>query len=367
MRELVRRIGQRVLVGFAGKTASPDAKSLIRDYGAGHVILLPRNVDRPEQVADLVRELQAVARDAGHELPLLVWVDQEGGRVAALGDPWTAWPSPRAVGRTGSEDVARRMGAAVAGELRACGIRANLAPVLDLDTNPANPVVGDRAFGGDPALAGRLGAALVEGLQGGGVAACAKHFPGHGDTDVDPRVDLPAVDHPRSRLEDRELRPFRQAIEAGVAGVMTAHVLFREIDDRLPATLSPRLVEDLLRGEMAYPGVVVADDLEMGAVAGRWKPGPAAVLAARAGCDVFPVCSTPDAQVAAIEALVRAVESEEIAWSALDDPAERIRRLKERFLLPWRDPDPRQARLAVGEGRHRALVEQIGAASGLPA
>lgn len=365
--ERVRRVGQRFMVGFEGLTASSEVKHLIRDFGVGHVILFARNVDRPEQVADLVRELQGLARDAGQDLPLLVGVDQEGGRVARLREPWTVWPPLRAVGRTGSEETARRMGRALAAELRAGGIRCDFAPVMDVDTNPRNPVIGDRSFGDDPDLVGRLGVAMIGGLQEGGVAACAKHFPGHGDTGVDSHLDLPAVDHSRSRLEDVELRPFRKAIEAGVATIMTAHVLVRELDEGLPATLSPRLVRDLLRREMKFEGVVVSDDLEMNAVAKRWGPGPAAALAARAGCDLLAVCKTLDAQVAAIEAVIKAAEAEEISWKAMDASAERVRRLKERFVLPYRDPDPKEARLAAGIGEHRRLAEQIAERSGITA
>ncbi len=357
MKELVRRVGQRFMVGWEGHEPSAHLKRLIRDFGVGHVILFARNVDGPEQVAELIRELQSLARGAGHELPILVAVDQEGGRVARLREPWTVWPPLRAVGRTGSEDVARRLGEALAAELAACGFRLDFAPVMDVDTNPKNPVIGDRSLGEDPDLVGRLGAALIRGLQEGGVAACAKHFPGHGDTEVDSHLDLPAVDHPRSRLEDVELRPFRKAIEAGVATIMTAHLLVRELDERLPATLSPRVITALLRKEMRYDGVVVGDDLEMKAVAERWPPAASAVLAAKAGCDIVPVCKGPDAQVEALEAVIRALEVEEIPWSEMDDASGRIRRLKERFLLPHRDPDPKEALRTAGG--HRALAREI--------
>ncbi len=367
MLELVRRVGQRVMVGFEGHTASADVRHLVRDLGVGHVILFARNVDRPEQVADLVRELQSVARDAGHDLPLLVGVDQEGGRVARLREPWTVWPPLRAVGRTGSEETAREMGRALAAELRACGIRCDFAPVMDVDTNPKNPVIGDRAFGPDPEVVGRLGTAMIAGLQEGGVAACAKHFPGHGDTDIDSHLNLPAVDHSRARLEDVELRPFRRAIEASVALVMTGHVLVRELDDRLPATLSPRLLENLLRREMKFPGVIVSDDLEMKAVAAEWGTARAAGLAVKAGCDLVTVSKTPDAQVAALEELVRSAEAEEITWKAMDTAAERVRRLKERFLLPYQDPDPKQAREAAGIVAHSRLAEQIAGRAGISA
>jgi beta-N-acetylhexosaminidase len=367
MREVLRQAGQRVMVGFEGHEASADVKALIRDYGGASVILFARNVATPEQVAELVRELQGVARDAGHALPLIVAVDQEGGRVARLREPWTVWPSLRAVGRLDSEEHARRMGAAMAAELKACGIRWDFAPVVDVDTNPKNPVIADRSFGSDPGLVGRLGAAMVRGLQEGGVAACAKHFPGHGDTDKDSHLDLPVVTHPRPRLEEVELPPFQAAIRAGVASIMTAHVLLPELDETLPATLSPRILGALLREGLQYNGVVVSDDLEMKAVAQRWGTGEAAVLAAQAGCDLIPVCHSVDAQVEAIEALVRARETDAIGATAMDDAIARLRRLKEKYLLPYADPSPREARQAAGGDGRVALAEEIAARSGLGA
>ena len=367
MREKVRRVGERFMVGFDGHAASPDVKRMIREFGVGHVILFEKNVDGPEQVAELVRELQGVARDAGHSLPLLVAVDQEGGRVARLKEPWTVWPPMRAVGRIGSEDIARQVGAALAAELKACGIRYDFAPDVDVDTNPKNPIIGDRSFGEDPDLVGRMGAAMIRGLQEGGVAACAKHFPGHGDTDVDSHLDLPTVDHERPRLDEVELPPFRKAIEAGVATIMTAHVLVRNLDDTLPATLSPRVVDGLLRNEMKYGGVVVSDDLEMKAVADHWGPAPAAVKAAQAGCDLLPVCITTEAQVAAIESLIRAVEAETVSRTSMDDACARIRRLKEKYLLPYRDPDPRAARAAAGAGERLNLSREIMDRAGMTA
>ncbi len=365
MRESLRRAGQRVMIGFEGHAVSQDLRRLLRDYGAGGVVLFARNVDAPEQVAELVREMQSLARDAGHDQPLFVAVDQEGGRVARLREPWTRWPPLRAVGRSGSEDLARRMGESLAAELAPCGIRWDFAPVVDVDTNPRNPVIGDRSFGDDPHLVGRLGAAMVRGLQEGGVAASAKHFPGHGDTDVDSHLALPAIDHSLSRLEDVELRPFRACIEAGVASVMTAHVVVREMDDERPATLSTEVIERLLREKLKYDGVVVSDDLEMKAVAERWPAREAAVLAAQAGCDVVLVCQDHDAQVQAIEGLVRAVETEEIAWKAMDAACERVRRLKERFLLPYIDPQPKAARLAAGVGERWALSRELAERGGM--
>jgi beta-N-acetylhexosaminidase len=367
MKESLRQASQRIMVGFEGFAPSADARALIKHYGVGQIILFARNVDSPEQVAELVRELQAIARDAGHDLPLMVAVDQEGGRVARLRTPWTAWPSLRALGRLDSEEHARRMGSALAAELRPCGLLWDLAPVVDVDTNPKNPVIGDRSFGADPERVGRLGAALIEGLQGGGVAACAKHFPGHGDTDLDSHLELPIVTHPLSRLDEVELPPFRRAIEAGVVSIMSAHVLVPELDETRPATLSPGVLQTLLREKLKYDGVVVTDDMDMKAVARGWRPGEAAVLAAQAGCDLLSFCKSPDAQVEAVEALVRARESDTISARAMDASVLRLRRPKERFLLPYRDPDPKEARRAAGAGEWVALAEEIGSRSGPPA
>ncbi len=364
MRDLVRRVGQRVMVGFHGPDPSADVKTLIREFGVGHVILFARNVVSPEQLAALCRELQDLNRRAGADLPLLIAVDQEGGRVARLRSPWTEWPPLRALGRIGDERLAREFGAALAVELRACGIRWDMAPVVDVDTNEKNPVIGDRSFGDVPEMVGKLGVAFSAGLEGGGVASCAKHFPGHGDTDVDSHLDLPSIEHSRGRIEDIELRPFRDMVAAQAASIMTAHVLVREYDETMPATLSPRLIDGLLRREMGYAGVIVSDDLEMKAIAKRWKPATAAVAAAAAGCDVLPVCATMDVQVAAIEGLVRAAESETLAPKPFDASLRRIRALKERFALPHEEPNPARARAAAGRAESLTLAAEIASRGG---
>jgi beta-N-acetylhexosaminidase len=359
MKESVRKVGQRFMVGFDGFEASRDVKRLIREHGVGHVIYFARNIDTPEQVAELSRELQACARDAGHDLPLVIGVDQEGGRVARMGPPWTVWPPLRALGRIGSEDLARRMGEALALECLACGINCDFVPTLDVDTNPENPIIGNRSFGPDPDLVGRLGAAMIRGLEGRRVIGSAKHFPGHGDTDTDSHLELPVIDHPRSRLDAVEIRPFRKAIEAGVATIMMAHVLYTDLDESLPASLSPAVVEGILRKEMKYNGVVLTDDLEMKAVAAQWKPAESAVLAMKAGCDVLPVCSSHDAQVDAMEGAIRALESEELTWASMDVSCARVPRRLDRFLLPHRDPSPKEARQSAGLGEWLALAHEI--------
>jgi beta-N-acetylhexosaminidase len=350
------------MAGFDGQEANDHAKRLIRDFRVQSLILFKRNVDSPAQVADLVRELQALALDAGYARPLLVAVDQEGGRVQRLRAPWTVWPPIRRLGELGSEDLARRMAGAISAELRACGIGLDFAPVMDVDTNPKNPVIGDRSFGRDPEQVGRLGVAFIEAMQAAGVAACAKHFPGHGDTEKDSHLDLPVVEHPRSRLEEVELAPFRKAIAAGVATIMTAHIVVRELDDKVPATLSARVVTTLLREELGYQGVIVADDLEMKAVSANWPPSVSSVLAAKAGCDLLPVCEHEDAQVAVIEALVRAEETGELRKRDIDDSLLRIEAMIDKYTLPYVEPAPKAAVAAAGRTDSRLLAAEIAGA-----
>jgi beta-N-acetylhexosaminidase len=344
-----------------------NAAQLVRRYHVGGVIYFvwSNNVRDPRQIAGLSNGIQRAGLAQRLPLPLLISIDQEGGLVARIGPPATQFPGNMALG-AGRRTADALRAAAIAGrELRALGITGDYAPVADVNVNPANPVIGVRSFGADPGLVSRMTVAQVRGYRRAGVTATAKHFPGHGDTDVDSHLELPTVEHSRSRLEEVELRPFKKAIEAGVASIMTAHVLVRELDDSVPATLSPRVIDGLLRRELKYDGVIVTDDLEMKAVAKRWAPGPLAVLAARAGCDLLPVCATHDMQVEALEGLVRAVESGEISWSAMDGACGRVRRLKERFVLPWRDPDPKAARAAAGAAERVALARSIAEQAGM--
>ena len=246
----------------------------------------------------------------------------------------------------------------------ACGIHLDFAPVVDVDTNPANPIIGDRSFGRDPSQVGKLAAAFIEALQGKGVAACAKHFPGHGDTDKDSHLDLPVVEHSMGRLDEIELAPFRKAIAADVATIMTAHIVVRELDEKVPATLSKAVVTTLLRDQLGYKGVIVADDLEMKAVSANWPYAISAVLAAQAGCDILPVCEHEDAQAAVIEALIRAEESGELRRRDIDDALVRIETMIDSYALPYVEPSPRVATAAAGKAESRLLSAEI---SGLPA
>ena len=276
-----RDIGQLLIGSLPGRTITPEIRSLAREFSLGGVIFFARNIEAPEQVAELSHDVQAL----GSELPIWVSVDQEGGRVARLKAPFTVWPPMAALGRSGDVSLAARFGKALATELRAVGITLDYAPVLDIHTNPKNPIIGDRALAEDAEGVARLGTAIIESLQRHGVAACGKHFPGHGDTSVDSHLDLPLVEHPPDRIRRVELVPFRAAIKTGVAFIMTAHVLVPSLDEERPATLSRAIVQGMLRDELGFQGVILSDDLEMKAIAKSYPVPDAAVQAIAAGCD----------------------------------------------------------------------------------
>src|SRR3954469_26002932 len=284
MRDLRRHIGQLAIVGFNGHSVPADVRTLAQEFDLGGVIFFARNVEAPEQVADLSRQSQALAS----ELPLWVSVDQEGGRVARLKRPFTKWPPMMTLGRAGSPEsdrLAERFAVALATELHAVGISLDYTPVLDIHTNPKNPVIGDRALAERADDVARIGAILIRTLQAEGIAACGKHFPGHGDTSVDSHFELPLLEHPPDRLEHVELVPFKAAIAAGVASIMTAHILIPSLDEELPGTLSPRIVDGLLKQELGFQGLVLSDDLEMKAISGRYGHSDATIRAIAAGCD----------------------------------------------------------------------------------
>ena len=352
-----RDIGQALIGSLPATTIPSELRSLAREFQLGGVILFARNIEAAEQVAELAYDLQSLAS----ELPLWVSVDQEGGRVARLRAPFTEWPPMAVLGRSGDAGLAYRFAAALAAELRAVGISLDYAPVLDIHTNPRNPVIGDRALAETAEVVARLGAAIVRGLQDAGVAACGKHFPGHGDTSVDSHLDLPVVDHPPDRLRGVEFVPFRDAIRAGVAFIMTAHVLVPSLDEEKPATLSPRVVRALLREELDYDGVILSDDLEMKAIAKTYSVPDAAVHAIAAGCDGVLICSGEiEPQVEALEALVHAVEDNRIPYKRLEDALNRHRRAKERFLgapvTPGRMSTLRQV---IGCDEHRRIADEM--------
>jgi beta-N-acetylhexosaminidase len=351
MADLDRDVAGLFSVGFQGTSPSAEVLELIR-RGAYGVILFARNVVDAEQVAELVAALKWAAGR-----PLLVSIDQEGGRVARLRAPqgFTELPPMRAIGQAGDPALAFAAGALLGRELRAVGVDQDYAPVVDVDTNPQNPVIGDRSFSRDAEAVARFGTALARGLQSEGVAACAKHFPGHGDTSQDSHQDLPHLPHDLARLEAIELVPFRALAAAGVASAMTAHVVFDALDPRRPATMSEPVLR-LLREACGYDGCVISDDLEMKAVAEHFPLEEAVPEALQAGVDALLVCHQAAVQHRAIDLAREAVESGKVSRERLAEARRRVE-----TLLRWAGPppDPRAVRARLRTGAHLALAARI--------
>jgi beta-N-acetylhexosaminidase len=361
LRDVRRHIGQLAIVGFTGHALPDEVGMIAREFDLGGVIFFARNVATPDQVADLSRESQELAAD----VPLWVSVDQEGGRVARLKRPFTEWPPMATLGRAGAPGdakLAERFAMALAAELHAVGISLDYTPVLDVHTNPKNPVIGDRSLAERAEDVARLGVVIIRTLQDAGIAACGKHFPGHGDTATDSHFEMPLLDHPPDRLDAVELVPFRAAIAADVASIMTAHILVPSLDDELPGTLSPRIVDGLLKKKLGYQGLVLSDDLEMKAISGHYGHSEATVMAIAAGCDAVLMCEpSPGSQMAALEALVHAVEKGRIPLKRIEDALARQMRVKERFLAPPRRRPVTGAalRAILGRDEHQAVAAEM--------
>jgi beta-N-acetylhexosaminidase len=334
------KVGQLFLVFFEGSDLSPALSEMIMKLHIGGIVLFARsgNIESPEQLARLIGDAQALAAREGAGVPLFVAIDQEGGPVSRLTDGFTVFPSNMAVGATGSADRAREMARIMAAEMRAVGINMNLAPVMDVNDNPDNPVIGIRSFGASPELVAQMGAAMIETYQANGILATAKHFPGHGNTAVDSHVGLPVVTGKIERLAAVELAPFRAAIAAGVGAIMTAHVVAPAIEPTagLPATLSARVLGGLLREQLGYDGLIVTDSLGMGAL-GRYEAAEVATLAFVAGADVLAFGADPghgpDEQRAAYEHLLKQVQQGAVTQERLDESVRRILLAKARLGL----------------------------------
>ena len=323
--EQVRRAARLVCVGFDGREPTEGLADLI-DIGVRAVILFARNAGDREQVTETIRRIKSLSDD-----PILVCVDQEGGSTVRFQDGFSTPPPMREVGDEGL-DRAGEIGRLLAEDLRPVGIDLNLAPVVDVDSNPANPVIGARSFGRDPEHVSRCASAFIQSMQGGGVAACAKHFPGHGDTSEDSHHELPVLAHSLERLERVELPPFRAAIEAGVAAVMSSHVVYEAMDPGVPATMSPLVIRGLLRERLAFQGVIISDDLQMKAISDHHEIGAAAVAAVRAGIDLLLCCHDLDHQLASIDAIAGGLESGRIDGDAVDASICRLDDLYDRFV-----------------------------------
>lgn len=355
-------IGQRLLLAFHTKGhLSREIVQVIRKYQPGGVTLFRSlNIDTPAQVRSLAEELQTAAHQAGLP-PLLIAADQEGGQLMAIGEGATPLPGNMALGATGSPELARRAGEVLGRELAAMGINVNYAPSCDVNVNPNNPVIGIRSFGEDPGAVAKLAAAMVDGIQSAGVAATAKHFPGHGDTASDSHLGLPSLPHSLDRLREVELPPFESAIRAGTKMVMTAHLALPALDgpQAPPATLSPSILKGVLRGQLGFQGVIVTDAMDMRAITQGEALGENAVRAARAGADLLLITSSPADQELVHSSLRRAANDGALDADEMNTSVGRILALKD-----WLADQPPAPDLSlVGCADHRSVADEIAARS----
>lgn len=343
---LTEKIGQMVMAGFDGHQPTDGILRLIRENRLGGVIYFSRNYASPRQLHQLSQRLLEAAREVS-DIPLFIAGDQEGGMVARFTAGITLPPGNMAIGATRSEVAACESARICGKELRLLGVNMNLAPCLDINNNPRNPVIGVRSYGESPDLVAALGAAAIRGFQEEGVVSTVKHFPGHGDTVVDSHLGLPVIEHDQERIHAVELVPFRRAVMQGVDAVMTAHVVFPALDGSgLPSTLSPAVIDGLLRGEMLYDGLVLTDCLEMDAIAQYYGVERAAVMAVEAGVDILLVSHRLDRQLSVLRTLEEAVQNGRISEERINRSVERILRVKQRRLegcsmLPFEEVEPR--------------------------
>jgi beta-N-acetylhexosaminidase len=352
------------MLAFRGTSVPSWLRQRLADApAAGFTLFRPNNVRSPEQVRDLTAELQAAARarpGAADDPPLLIAADQEGGQLLALGDGFTPFAGPMAIGATGDAELARRVGEAIGQELRAVGVNVDYAPVLDVAINPANPSLGIRSFGDNPAEVARLGHAWLDGLQAQGVAATAKHFPGSGGLMADTHHGLGVVDRSEADLQAVELAPFRAAFDAGVRMVMSGHFAVPALtgDRTQPSTLSRRMMWGLLREELGFEGVSITDALDMKAIPQGAAQARAVVEALDAGVDLLLTTADRRAQQRIEKALRRAAEDDLLDASAAAASTARVRKLRQ-----WVDRVGETPLYVVGSAHNRALARELAARS----
>ena len=360
---LEEQIGQVLAIGFFDLMPTQETIDLIQKHHIGNIIFFKRNIRDVRQVAELTQYLQRLAREAGHRQPLLIMTDQENGMVSRFEQNATIFPGNMALGAIGSTQVAYEVALATGRELQALGINMNLAPDVDVNNNPANPVIGVRSFGEDPELVARLGSAMVEGYSDAGIITTLKHFPGHGDTAVDSHLSLPTVPYPIERLDALELIPFKRAIEAGADAIMTAHMYLPQLMQRemLPATISYEIVTQLLRERLGFAGVIISDCLEMRAVSDIVGVGPGTVKALQAGVDLVLISHYLASQRSGIDAIHAALQDGTLSTERIQQAAERVLQLKART-LSWEAPSNNNLSI-VGSEAHQRLRDDAYARS----
>ncbi|NQX69367.1 beta-N-acetylhexosaminidase [Paenibacillus alba] len=328
---LEEKIGQMIIAGIDGYSVNAATRELLIDRHVGGIILYKPNVQNTNQLVELVNGLKK--SNSINKLPLWIGADEEGGRVTRLPDELLKTPTSQEIGKKGSTQLAYNIGHLLGKELNAYGLNMDFAPDLDVNSNPKNPVIGDRSFGADAATVSSQGIQVMNGLQNQKVVPVVKHFPGHGDTSVDSHIGLPIVQNDLARLRKLELVPFAEAIKHQADAVMVAHILLPKIDANNPASMSRTIMTDLLRKEMGFQGLIMTDDMTMGAITTNYGLGEAAVKAVLAGSNIVMVGHEHENVIAVITALVEAVKSGRIPQETIDQSVSQVMKLKQKYEL----------------------------------
>lgn len=355
MNELRKQIGQIFMVGLSGNALQQEELTLLHDFPVGGFILFKHNCSSPEQIRALCDSLWEVAPNP----PPFIAIDQEGGTAHRLPEPFTHFPFAARVGERGDSNLAYRAGHATATELSLVGINLNFAPVLDVNSNPNSPVIGNRSFGADPRQVIAFSERWILGTRAAGIISCGKHFPGHGDTDKDSHLHLPCVDRKLEELRAVELPPFVHACQRHIESLMTAHVLYRALDDEFPATLSAKIVTGMLREALGYDGVVFSDALEMKAISDHYGDREASALCIQAGVDVLLYSHPMPTVTRVFEFLYNLAENDPMIRDRVEYSYRRILKLKRRYLKSFSGVPESEIVGRLSRLNHKRIVEQI--------
>lgn len=328
---LEEKVGQLVTIGIEGYTMDETAMRIIKEYHVGGIILFGRNVKNPTQLLQLINSLKE--ENSKKDIPLFISVDEEGGKVSRVPSELIKIPTSREIGKRNNRNFSYEIGNVLGTIVKAFGFNINFAPVLDIDSNPRNPVIGDRSYGPDEKIVSEVGIEVMRGLQASGVIPVVKHFPGHGDTSVDSHISLPAINKDLDSLMEFELIPFKEAIDNGADAVMIAHILFNKVDSENPSTLSKVIITDILRKKLEFDGVIFTDDLTMGAIMENYDIGEAAIKSIMAGSDILLVCHGYENSIRVLDELMKAVEDGRISEERIDESVYRVLKLKEKYKL----------------------------------
>ncbi|WP_088041811.1 beta-N-acetylhexosaminidase [Bacillus sp. EAC] len=328
---LNEKIGQMILSGFYGPTYSGDLKNLIQQYKIGGFIFYSENLKDKNQTVKLINSMKSA--NGSNSLPILFGVDQEGGRISRLPEKLGNIPTNEQIGKRNNSNFSYEIGQILGEQLKIFGFNTDFAPVLDINSNPNNPVIGDRSFGNNASIVSKLGIKTMEGIQSERIIPVVKHFPGHGDTGVDSHLDLPVVNKTYNDLKHLELIPFENAIQQKADAVMIAHILLPKIDSKFPSSMSKNVITNILRNDLHYSGVVMTDDMTMAAIEKHYDLPNAAVKSIQAGSDIIMVAHDPNKVRAVFKAIQAAVQNGKISEDRINQSVKRIILLKQKYKI----------------------------------